>query len=90
MTVQRKKSSFSLNFPDNIDTRSVLDAVRDLIAASNVYLRDSKSPNRLLLRDIAYYLTKIFQMFGVIPSHSLIGFPTLQSDGANVNVRTHG
>jgi cysteinyl-tRNA synthetase len=60
---------------DNIDTRTSLESLRDLVAASNLYIRDKKPPNSLLLRDIAVYITKILSIFGAISEPSKLGFP---------------
>ncbi|XP_043255934.1 cysteine--tRNA ligase, cytoplasmic [Colletes gigas] len=71
---------------DNIDTRSALDAIRDLVTHCNIYMNQSKQPNTLLLRDVAVYITKIFTIFGAISSsHDTIGFP-LDDKIADVNV----
>lgn len=73
-------------FTDNIDTRAALEAVRELVSQSNIYTKNCKNPNTLLLRDIAVYITKLFTMFGAISSsHDAIGFPV--DDGTtNQNV----
>lgn len=71
---------------DNIDTRTVLDIIRDLVGHCNVYSKDTKVPNILLLRDIAVYITKIFTIFGAISSSSEgIGFP-IENEAKNINV----
>lgn len=57
-----------------------MDTIRDLIAAVHVYLREQKSPDTLLLNNIARYVTQIFQIFGVIPSGNVIGFPSGLND----------
>ena len=49
---------------DNVDTRSALDAMRVLITACNVYQRQNQAPNRLLLQNVALYLTEMFDIFG--------------------------
>ena len=73
-------------FIDNIDTRTALEAIRDLVTHCNVYMKDIKNPNTLLLRDIAVYITKMFTIFGAISdSHNDIGFP-VSSESANHNV----
>ncbi|XP_072748832.1 cysteine--tRNA ligase, cytoplasmic [Anoplolepis gracilipes] len=71
---------------DNIDTRSVLDMIRELVTNCNVYISQNKNPNMLLLRDIAVYITKMFIIFGTISSsHDSIGFPIKdETVGANV------
>ncbi|XP_059608500.1 cysteine--tRNA ligase, cytoplasmic [Phlebotomus argentipes] len=62
---------------DNIDTRSVLDHVRSLVAQSNIYIRDNpKRLNRCLLRRIAAYVTDLLHVFGAIGGpRGGIGFP---------------
>ncbi|XP_012269862.2 cysteine--tRNA ligase, cytoplasmic [Athalia rosae] len=68
---------------DNIDTRSTLDALREIVAYSNIYLRDTKLTNNLLLRDIAIYITKILAIFGAISApQDAIGFPISSSDSS--------
>ncbi|XP_055594555.1 cysteine--tRNA ligase, cytoplasmic [Uranotaenia lowii] len=62
---------------DNIDTRTALDALRDLVSHSNVYIRDHKAKlNALLLRRIASYITDMLHVFGAIQGpRGGIGFP---------------
>uniref|UniRef100_A0A1L8DFF5 Cysteine--tRNA ligase, cytoplasmic n=1 Tax=Nyssomyia neivai TaxID=330878 RepID=A0A1L8DFF5_9DIPT len=62
---------------DNIDTRTVLDVVRNLVAQSNIYIRDNaQHTNRQLLRRIAFYVTDLLHMFGAIGGpRGGIGFP---------------
>ncbi|CAK9804730.1 Cysteine--tRNA ligase, cytoplasmic [Anthophora plagiata] len=71
---------------DNIDTRSALDAIRDLVTHCNIYMKQVKQSNTLLLRDVAVYCTKMFTIFGAISSsHDCIGFP-VDANTANLNV----
>lgn len=80
------KDSVHAALCDNIDTRTVLENIRDLVGHCNVYTKTIKSPNTLLLRDIAVYITKMFVTFGAISSSNEgIGFP-IDSDNKNVNV----
>ncbi|CAH0552626.1 unnamed protein product [Brassicogethes aeneus] len=60
---------------DNIDTRSCLEALRDLVTAGNLYLRDRKPQNQVLLYDIGIYITKMLTIFGAISEPSKLGFP---------------
>uniref|UniRef100_A0A1B0D7F8 Cysteine--tRNA ligase, cytoplasmic n=1 Tax=Phlebotomus papatasi TaxID=29031 RepID=A0A1B0D7F8_PHLPP len=62
---------------DNIDTRTVLDQLRNLVAQSNIYIRDNpRKLNRSLLRRIAQYITDLLHMFGAISGpRGGIGFP---------------
>lgn len=72
-------------YVDNIDTRSALDAIRDVISYCNLYIRQSENPNTLLLRDVAVYITKMLVIFGAVPSaHDAIGFPVDNERTANV------
>lgn len=74
-------------FTDNIDTRTVLDIVRELVANCNIYMSQNKNPNTLLLRDIAVYITKLFIIFGAISSsYDSIGFP-IDDETVGANVR---
>lgn len=72
---------------DNIDTRTVLEIIRELVTDCNVYMSQNKNPNTLLLRDIAAYITKMFIIFGAISSsHESIGFP-IDDETVGTNVR---
>lgn len=70
---------------DNIDSRSALDAIRDLVSNANVYIRDySNRLNALLLRRIAEYITDMLHIFGAINGpRGGIGFPVGGHDGSN-------
>lgn len=64
---------------DSIDTRTALEAIRELISDSNVYVNSNHAtksvPNCLILRQIAIYLTDLFRIFGLMQdSSSEIGF----------------
>lgn len=66
-------------FLDNIDTRTSLEAIRDLVTTANIYLRDKRQSgqdaNGILLKNIAQYITEILSIFGAIPKDDTIGFP---------------
>lgn len=52
----------------------------------NIYMKEIKQPNTLLLRDVAVYITKMFTIFGTISySHDAIGFP-IDSNIVKLNV----
>lgn len=56
---------------DNINTRGAMDALSDLIKATNVYLSrrqgtDSLQPQPWLLRSVSGYVSKILGVFGMI------------------------
>ncbi|KYN07250.1 PREDICTED: cysteine--tRNA ligase, cytoplasmic [Cyphomyrmex costatus] len=71
---------------DNIDTRTVLNLIRELVTNCNVYMSQSKNPNLFLLRDIAVYITKMFTIFGAISSsYDSIGFP-INDETVSTNV----
>lgn len=54
---------------DNVDTRTVLEAIKDLVIAGNGYLQDKtiKTPNGRVLKTITEYITDIFQILGKDP-----------------------
>jgi cysteinyl-tRNA synthetase len=58
--------------------------MRDLVAISNVYIRESQ-PNRLLLRNIASYITNMLKIFGAITGDDTIGFPLAGAESSNVS-----
>lgn len=71
---------------DNIDTKCAMDALRDLITAVNVYLRNKKavkvSPNALLLRNCATYINRILTVFGAIHVEQPIEFPSTKAENS--------
>lgn len=76
---------------DNIDTRTVLDVIRNLIGNCNVYTQNaSDTLNQLLLKRIAVYITKILRMFGVIhDARDDIGFPLDAGKSTDVSVNNN-
>nr|CAG4643781.1 EOG090X02DZ [Lepidurus arcticus] len=58
---------------DNVDTRACLDAIRELVSACNIYVRKS-TPNRLLMKNVSLYITKLFRIFGTLDDDETIGF----------------
>ncbi|XP_061521151.1 cysteine--tRNA ligase, cytoplasmic isoform X2 [Phycodurus eques] len=74
-----RKSAIHEALCDNIDTRTVLEEMRQLISQSNSYIASKKSaklrPNRMLMQSIAIYLTNMLQIFGAIEGSEPIGFP---------------
>lgn len=70
---------------DNIDTRSALDALRELVGAAHVYLRQTKPRNAPLLSTAARYVTDILHVFGAVEGpRGGIGFPV--GDATNVGL----
>lgn len=72
---------------DNIDTKSSLDAIRELIGHSNVYIRDhAREANAQLLEEIAIFITDLMRVFGAIQGpKNVIGFPAVSGDEGIVN-----
>ncbi|XP_070507049.1 cysteine--tRNA ligase, cytoplasmic [Chironomus tepperi] len=73
---------------DNIDTKSALDSIRELISHANIYIRDIQSAvNVQLLEEIAIYITELLQIFGAISNKNkkFIGFPAKTADGESEN-----
>lgn len=72
---------------DNIDTKTSLEAIKNMISACNKYLAQMKqSANRVLIKVIAEYVTRLFQIFGVIEGKQTLGFPSEMSSGGTENV----
>lgn len=79
------KASIHEALCDNVDTRTALDVVRDLVTQCNIYVRDTRGDssklNILLLKRIATYITDLLHIFGAIEGpRGGIGFPI---DGGN-------
>uniref|UniRef100_A0A915PWB8 Cysteine--tRNA ligase, cytoplasmic n=1 Tax=Setaria digitata TaxID=48799 RepID=A0A915PWB8_9BILA len=78
------KTTINIALCDSIDTRTVIEKLRELIAIGNAYInemekRENKGPNCLLLRSIALYMTWLLKVFGVVPQNTDIGFPLEQN-----------
>lgn len=84
------KNSVHIALCDNIDTRTALDVIRELVTQTNIYVRDmaaaaSTPVNALLLRRIALYVTDILHIFGAITGpRGGLGFP-VESAGVDVS-----
>nr|CAG4649153.1 EOG090X02DZ [Scapholeberis mucronata] len=71
---------------DNIDTKTSLEAIKNIITTCNKYLAQLKqSANRVLIKNIAEYVTRLFQIFGVIEGKQSLGFPSDASGAGNLN-----
>jgi cysteinyl-tRNA synthetase len=73
---------------DNIDTKSSLDAIREIISHANIYLREIQMSevNVQLLEEIAIYITQLLKIYGAIQDNgkNSIGFPIANDvNGAN-------
>ncbi|XP_061671677.1 cysteine--tRNA ligase, cytoplasmic isoform X2 [Syngnathoides biaculeatus] len=86
-----RKSAIHEALCDNIDTRTVMEEMRQLIGQSNSYIASKKSaklrPNRMLMQSIAMYLTKMLKIFGAIEGSEPIGFP-MGGQGLDVDRET--
>ncbi|XP_052738047.1 cysteine--tRNA ligase, cytoplasmic [Bicyclus anynana] len=72
---------------DNIDTRSAVDALRELVGAAHVYLRATSPRSAPLLVECARYVTDVLHVFGAVEGpRGLIGFPV--SGASDVCVST--
>ncbi|XP_044731400.1 cysteine--tRNA ligase, cytoplasmic [Chrysoperla carnea] len=70
---------------DNIDTRTALDVIRELVTTTNIYLRERKPPAFTLLHDVAEYITYILQIFGAVEIKTELGFPVSKNKvGENI------
>ncbi|BFZ05121.1 hypothetical protein BsWGS_08159 [Bradybaena similaris] len=73
---------------DNVDTRTAMENIRELISSGNSYISLARSqqrqPNRTLLLNTASYITDLLRIFGAIPKEQSIGFPQGGSRSANV------
>ena len=85
------KSDIHLALCDSIDTPSVMEHIRQLVSATNIYMNaPNATVNRLLLRNIAAYITRLINIFGLNASPSStddIGFTrSTEQQASAVNV----
>lgn len=84
------KTAIHVALCDNIDTRTVLDIIRDVVGLCNVYIRDFRADstlNTLLLKRIAAYITDTLHIFGVINGpRGGIGFPIESGSSGDVSI----
>ncbi len=83
-----KQQFEKMGFSDNIDTRTVLESIRVLVTEGNKYLSTKSSSggghNRALLKNVAVYITRMFDVLGLIGKPEEVGFST---GGQSTNVR---
>ena len=74
--------------------RTALEHLRDLVSAGNDYLQKKSGGggehNRALLRDAAAYITRIFNVFGLIARPEEVGFPARTGGQGEANVSASG
>lgn len=85
------KSDIHLALCDSIDTPSVMEHIRQLVSATNIYMNAPNVViNRLLLRNIAAYITRLINIFGLNATPSStdeIGFTrSTEQQASAVNV----
>jgi cysteinyl-tRNA synthetase len=85
------KNEIHLALCDSIDTPTVMEQIRQLVSTTNIYMNTTNSViNRLLLRNIAAYITRLINIFGLNSSAATtddIGFTRLNEQQASaVNV----
>ncbi|CAF4290425.1 unnamed protein product, partial [Rotaria magnacalcarata] len=85
------KKQVHLALCDSIDTPTVMENIRQLITTTNIYMnRTNATVNRLLLRNIAAYITRLIDIFGLnssVPSTDDIGFTrSTEQQASAVNV----
>lgn len=91
-TFSERKKEIHQALCDSIDTPVVMDKIRHLISATNIYMNTlNVSHNSLLLRNIAMYITRLLNIFGLNSTSTSvdqdIGFTRTGEQGAtSVNV----
>lgn len=85
------KKQIHLALCDSIDTPTVMEQIRQLVSSTNIYMNTSNTTiNRLLLRNIASYITRLINIFGLNSSLSTlddIGFSrSTEQQASAVNV----
>lgn len=74
-------------FTDNIDTRSALDSLRELVGAAHIYLRKTTPRSAPLLAAAAKYVTDVLHVFGAVEGpRGGIGFPVADVNSVCVSI----
>jgi cysteinyl-tRNA synthetase len=79
--LEATKSRVHAAFCDNIDTRTVLETIRELVSTANAYVESHRATpgalNRQMLRAVALYITRIFDVLGLVSrgEEQVVGFP---------------
>jgi len=89
-TLQDCKYKVHVAFCDNIDTRTVLMTIKELVGQTNAYIvkkekAADQSANRGLLKNVALYITEIFDILGLISTPEQIGFSSSTASGQVAN-----
>merc|ERR1719419_1567639 len=89
-TLQDCKYKVHVAFCDNIDTRTVLMTIKELVGQTNAYIvkkekATDQSANRGLLKNVALYITEIFDILGLISTPEQIGFSSSTTSGQVAN-----
>lgn len=70
---------------DNIDTRGAIEALRDIISATHVYLRKTQPRYSPLVARAGRYVTDVLHIFGAVEGpRGGIGFPVGEAGGVSV------
>lgn len=72
---------------DNIDTRSVMESIRELVSSGNSYIMEkakgNQSNNRALLKNIGVYITRMFDILGLISKPEEVGLSSSAEGSGN-------
>ncbi|KAJ2950710.1 hypothetical protein O0L34_g8970 [Tuta absoluta] len=84
--LSQAKEQVHIALCDNVDTRSAIDALRELVGACHVYLRQSGAPRHApLLVSAARYVTDVLHIFGAVEGpRGGVGFPVQGDDNVDL------
>ncbi|CAD5226388.1 unnamed protein product [Bursaphelenchus xylophilus] len=81
--IDEAKEAIHYALCDSVDTRTVIEKVRQIIGYCNLYLKEKETnqvaPRVKLLRDTAVYITWLLKVFGVAPESEQIGYGSEQN-----------
>jgi cysteinyl-tRNA synthetase len=91
--LENTKTRVHAAFCDNIDTRVVLETIKELVGFANAYIESNRaqpgSLNRQLLRGTALYITRIFDILGLVArGEEPVGFPAASGGSAAADLET--
>ncbi|KAJ3343694.1 hypothetical protein HDU83_005544 [Entophlyctis luteolus] len=81
---QQKQSQIHAALCDNFDTATAMLAIRDIISATNTYLKQTKTQAPNVLLKVSSYVAKMMRTFGVHKDESGVG----SGDGASASTNS--
>ncbi|EFC49827.1 cysteinyl-tRNA synthetase [Naegleria gruberi] len=85
-TLSKSKLDVDTALRNSFDTIKCMITLQSLIKATNTYLEKKNYPSVPLLKQVGYYVTRIFSVFGLVDGVDTFGFPVSGGESYEENV----